>query len=340
MTTTSGLQVRGLTVCTTDGRPVVDGWDLGACRGGVLALLGPSGAGKTIALLAVLGLLPPGVQQRAGTVDWDGRARPGGSAAAGWRRQHVGYVGQDPRGSLHPLWPVQRIVGELGGAVVESLQAVGLDPAAVRSRRPHQLSGGQAQRVALARALARAPALLVLDAPPSALAQPTLELVAAVVRDRRDTGRQSTVLVTHDARLAEQLADVVVRVGPPPLPRAAATVHRDQTPRSAAQTPAQTPALTVRGLELGHHGSAPLLTGGHLELHPGEFVAVRGVSGSGKTTVLRALAGLQPPAAGTALAGEKVLPWAVRDRAEPGCIALVAQDPAASLNPARRAGAA
>ncbi|GAB3273440.1 ABC transporter ATP-binding protein [Kineosporia babensis] len=325
----SGLRVRSLSVRSTTGRTIVHNFGLSVPRGAIVALLGPSGAGKTTALLAALGTLPAGLRLESGSIEWDGQPRPARSAA--WRRSHVGYVAQDARGSLHPAWPVARIVGELGGDVSAALHVVGLDPQRVRQLRPHQLSGGQAQRVALARAIAADPDLLVLDEPTSALDPGTLELVADLVRERARSGRMATLLVTHDEALAGRLADAVVRVGEIP-------VAPEPGPQNRPRPDSAVAALTVTNLRLGHPISPPLLNDAQLELQPGEFVAVRGVSGSGKSTLLRALAGLHLPWAGTAWTAGEVLPWPVRERADPGRIALVAQDPAASLNPARRAG--
>ncbi|MDQ3382598.1 MAG: ATP-binding cassette domain-containing protein, partial [Actinomycetota bacterium] len=340
--TLTGLRVQNLGVCDGAGRAVVDGLDLTASRGEVLALLGPSGAGKTTALLAVLGALPAGLRHIAGSITWDGEPRP---AVRRWRRSTVRHLAQDPQSCLNPRWTVRRIVGESGGPVDSALQSVGLEPDAVGGLRPHQLSGGQTQRVALARALAGEPELLVLDEPTSALDPAALRLVAARVRERRAHGVSATLLVTHDEALAAELADRVVRLGPHPP-----TVER-AGPRPGTAGPGtpdgSTPshqeeelpaALTVRGLTFAHSSAPPLLTDVDLDVLPGELVAVRGPSGCGKTTLLRALAGLHVPVAGTARSGGAALPWAVRERRHPGRVALVAQDSMASLNPARRSG--
>lgn len=340
--TPTGLRVQDLGVCDAAGRAVVDGLELTAGRGEVLALLGPSGAGKTTALLAVLGALPPGLRLVAGSVTWDGRPRP---EVRRWRRDTVGHLAQDPQSCLNPRWTVRRIVGESGGRVDSALQSVGLEPAAVGGLRPHQLSGGQAQRVALARALAGEPDLLVLDEPTSALDPAALRLLADRVRERRSRGVSATLLVTHDEALAAELADRVVRLAPHP-PAAGRAAPRPGTGGpgtpdgsvSGRQGGESAAALTVRGVALAHSPAPPLLTDVDLDVLPGELVAVRGPSGCGKTTLLRALAGLHVPLAGTARCGGAALPWSVRERRHPGRVALVAQDSMASLNPARRSG--
>jgi peptide/nickel transport system ATP-binding protein len=339
-----GLTVSGLTVTGPDGTPVVRDLDLSAARGEVLALTGPSGAGKTTVLRAVLGELPPGLTRVAGRIEWD-RARL--HATRRWRRRHVGYLGQDPSSALHPLLTARAAVLEplraLGwprparpARAEQMLTEVGLDPAEFADRLPHQLSGGQAQRVALARALAADPDLLVLDEPTSALDPAALETAVTLIRRRRAQGRAVTLIVSHDDSVVTGLADRVVRLGALPAPASPMTAD------GTAGTQAAEAVLAVSGLSLDRPDGARLLGGVQMTIAPGEFVAVLGPSGCGKSTLLRALAGLHPVrAGGAALLGEP-LPWPVRDRDVRAlrALALVGQDPLAALNPARPVSAA
>jgi peptide/nickel transport system ATP-binding protein len=139
--------------------------------GDAFGLVGESGSGKTTVLRALCGLAP--ISSGYATV---GGHTLGGALPRGFRRD-VQMVFQDPYGSLHPRFTVDRTLREplaIAGSdqhderIVAALREVGLGPA-FRFRYPHQLSGGQRQRVAIARALIVEPRVLLLDEPTSAL---------------------------------------------------------------------------------------------------------------------------------------------------------------------------
>jgi ABC-type sulfate/molybdate transport systems ATPase subunit/ABC-type sulfate transport system permease component len=167
-----------------------------------LAVVGPSGSGKSVTLRAIAGLLGPD----AGRVTY---GRVDVSRIAPDRRR-IGYVPQS--------------LGLIPGRTVwqQALFGVHADPARAAwwletlhldellDRYPEQLSGGQLQRVSLARALAGGPEVVLLDEPFSALDAPARhELRREVRRLQREAGL-STVLVTHDPEEAAILADEIV----------------------------------------------------------------------------------------------------------------------------------
>ncbi|MDA8341904.1 MAG: ATP-binding cassette domain-containing protein [Actinomycetota bacterium] len=167
-----------------------------------LALLGPSGSGKTLTLRAVAGLLGPG----AGPVRY-GEDRVDLRAC---EERAIGYVPQGDGLFAHlTVW--QHLcfgVGADPGLAAHWLGRLRLS--GLEDRRPDQLSGGQRQRVALAQALARAPRLLLLDEPFSALDAPVRDELRAELRRLQRGAGLSTVLVTHDPAEAARLADEVV----------------------------------------------------------------------------------------------------------------------------------
>jgi molybdate transport system ATP-binding protein len=180
---------------------------------GVVALFGPSGAGKTLTLQCLAGLAPPD----AGRIVVNGRVFFDGAAGVNVppQQRRLGYVFQGY--ALFPHLSVEENVAYgLRGLprtvrrrrTAEVLARLGLE--ALAGRRPRELSGGQQQRVALGRALAVDPELLLLDEPLSALDAPLRrQLRAELMGIVRDWGK-ATVLVTHDLAEAFQLADRIV----------------------------------------------------------------------------------------------------------------------------------
>ncbi|MDA8045509.1 MAG: ATP-binding cassette domain-containing protein [Actinomycetota bacterium] len=163
-----------------------------------LAILGPSGSGKSLTLRSIAGLVAG-----CGPVTYGGRPEP---RIEGRR---VGYV---PQGQpLFPHLDVRRQV-LFGRDADPGLARYWLDTlglAGLEERRPTQLSGGQRQRVGLAAALATRPRLVLLDEPFSALDAPVRSELRREVR-RLQMGGLSTVVVTHDAEEAALLADEVL----------------------------------------------------------------------------------------------------------------------------------
>ena len=167
-----------------------------------LAVLGPSGSGKSALLRCLAGLYGP----TPGAV-WYGRKQVTDSPV---EVRRVGYVAQGF--SLFPHLTVwQQLLFAKGATPPKAaywLSHLRLD--GLQDRYPSQLSGGQRQRVSLAQALCRSPDLLLLDEPFSALDYPVRhELRRELRRLQQETGL-ATVLVTHDPEEAAFLADEVI----------------------------------------------------------------------------------------------------------------------------------
>ena len=165
-----------------------------------LAILGPSGSGKSITLRSVAGLI-----RGAGQVEYGGRPQPR------VEERRVGYVPQGQTLFPHLTVREQVLFGTDADPALARYWLDTLGLAGLEDRRPEQLSGGQRQRVSLAAALARHPRLVLLDEPFSALDAPVRSELRQEVR-RLQLGGLSTVLVTHDAEEAALLADEVVVV--------------------------------------------------------------------------------------------------------------------------------
>jgi molybdate transport system ATP-binding protein len=167
-----------------------------------VALVGPSGAGKTTVLRTIAGLARPdrGRIVLGETVWLDTERRIDRPP----EERSVGYVFQDY--ALFPHLSVRKNVAFGGVERVDEL----LERFAIRQlakSRPADISGGERQRVALARALAREPAVLLLDEPLSALDAHTRNAVRAELQELLREVRLPTLLVTHDFEDAAALAD-------------------------------------------------------------------------------------------------------------------------------------
>lgn len=207
-----GLRVELKGLCRSfDGKAVLDGIDF-SDEVTTLAVIGPSGGGKSTLLRILGGLLPA----TAGEVLIDGAAIPRDEAALARYRAGLGFVFQDG-GLFHHLsardniaLPLQVVHGVSAGEAIaraeELLARFGL--AGEGSKRPAQLSGGQRQRVAIARAVAPGPRMLLLDEPTSALDPEYTTEVLDLLRDLRDEGAHF-VVVTHEMGFARHACDKV-----------------------------------------------------------------------------------------------------------------------------------
>ncbi|WP_437114571.1 dipeptide ABC transporter ATP-binding protein [Streptomyces glaucescens] len=205
--------------------PLVRGVDLELRRGEVLALVGESGAGKSLTALALLGLCPPGLRM-GGSVRLLGRELTGLPARelAALRGRRIAMVFQD---ALTAFTPVQRVGDQIGEALrihrrprpgraaarraaAGLLDAVGVrEPERVADAYPHQLSGGTRQRAMIAMAMANRPDVIVADEPTSCLdVTVQRQVLAALVTARRATGA-ALLLVSHDLGVVAGAADRV-----------------------------------------------------------------------------------------------------------------------------------
>jgi molybdate transport system permease protein len=184
----------------------LDGFSLDVCHragGPRLALLGPSGAGKTLTLRLLAGLTPAG---------------PGSHVRVGRRALHrvpperraIGYVPQRP--ALLPRRTVWRQVTFGAGAnpALASWWIERLGLGGLEDRYPDELSGGQQKRVSLARALAVEPQVLLLDEPFTGLDAPVRRRLSRELRRLQREAALSTVVVTHDPEEAAVLGDEIM----------------------------------------------------------------------------------------------------------------------------------
>ncbi|WP_165314405.1 thiol reductant ABC exporter subunit CydD [Agromyces protaetiae] len=200
-----GLVVRDLVV-RRDDRVVVEGLDLAVAPGEVVAVVGPSGVGKSSLVAAILGFV-----DHEGEISVGGASGPGLPAVA-WAPQRSSLVAGTVASNVTMGDP------DASPAILDralALAGVDVDPASVLGAGGEGVSGGQAQRIAVARAihrlLARDLALLVVDEPSSALDHDREEALAHTFCELAGDGR-AVLVVTHRPSLAAA-ADRVVALG-------------------------------------------------------------------------------------------------------------------------------
>jgi dipeptide transport system ATP-binding protein len=222
------LEVRNLSVSfevATGQFYAVRGIDLSVDVGEVLAIVGESGSGKSVAMLAVMGLLPPFATVTADLMRFEGRDLL--ALTPRQRRDLSGsemaMIFQEPVASLNPCFTVGFQIEEtlrehtgLGAAArraraIELLSAVGIpEPEARLKSFPHQMSGGQCQRVMIAIATACNPKLLIADEPTTALDVTIQKQILELLLRLQAENGMGLVLITHDMGVVAETADRVI----------------------------------------------------------------------------------------------------------------------------------
>lgn len=223
------LVVRNLRVLARSGRgAIVKGIDFALEEGECLALVGESGAGKSVAMKGVCGLLPPCLRAE-GEVLINGREMLHLGYSRPDRGSGIFYLSQQPLTAFHPhltlgaelratLGRARRSIprSEADARIKAELESLGIeDPAGFLRRHPNELSGGMLQRAMAAAALLLEPRLIVADEPTSALdAVSRREMFERLSELRRRT-RAALVVVTHDLDFAAAIADrfIVMQAG-------------------------------------------------------------------------------------------------------------------------------
>lgn len=206
------LSVRDLRIAF-DGVEAVRGLSFDVRPREVLAIVGESGAGKSLTARALLGMLPRGATT-SGTVEPDLTAHRG---------RRISLVPQDALSALSPVHPVGdqlaaavRSVArvsrrEARARAVAALDRVGIPDAARTARAyPHEYSGGMRQRAVIAMATINEPDVVVADEPTTALDEDRRDQVLRVLAEQREAVGAALVLVTHDMDVVRDHADRVL----------------------------------------------------------------------------------------------------------------------------------
>lgn len=344
----SALAVEGLSIAIR-GVLLVDSVSFQVAPGECLAIVGESGAGKSLTASALLGLAPDAARVTAEVLSIDG-ADTRDFSESDWRElrgNRIGLVAQDALVSLDPLRRVGAEVAEplrihtplsrheRHRRVLELLESVSMpDPARRRQQYPHELSGGLRQRALIASALAAGPAILVADEPTTALDATVQARVLALLRSIADAGT-AVVFISHDFAAVRRVADrvLVMRSGRVveqgtvadvlDAPQEdytreliAATVHEPRKDRFGLGD------AVLTGVDVSKSFSGiPAVADASFTLLQGQTLGIVGESGSGKTTLARLIVGVEKPDSGE-------LRWTEDHRVQ-----LVHQNPLGAFDP-------
>ncbi|TSA10167.1 MAG: ABC transporter ATP-binding protein, partial [Betaproteobacteria bacterium] len=192
-------------------------------RGEALGIVGESGSGKSMTALALMGLLPPNANRRAGAMQVGGRdllAMSDKQIAQDIAGRRMAMVFQEPMNSLNPVYTIGRQLTETmllhGGTsqaaaterAIYLLDKVGIPDAHSRLHQyPHQLSGGQRQRVMIAMALMNEPDLIIADEPTTALDVTVQAQILRLLSDLQREFGMAMILITHDLGIVSRTVD-------------------------------------------------------------------------------------------------------------------------------------
>ncbi|MDX1604547.1 MAG: ABC transporter ATP-binding protein [Candidatus Competibacterales bacterium] len=217
------LEVERLAVAI-GGHEAVCGLSYRLQAGETLGMVGESGCGKTLAALALLGLLPEGMRAR-GSARFAGRELLVLDEAALRRIRggEIGMIFQEPMSALNPVVTIGEQIAEVyrlhygtdrrraRDRAAEALHQVHIvDASACLCHYPHQLSGGQRQRVMIAMALACRPRLLIADEPTTALDVTVQAQILALIQELKRETEMAVLFISHNLGVIAQIADRIL----------------------------------------------------------------------------------------------------------------------------------
>ncbi len=354
MMATPILSIENLTLSTATGE-IVTNLSFEIDPGEIVALTGRSGSGKTSIALAVMGLLPPGIQHASGAIQWQGETPltlPDNHTL--WRSlrgTQIGFTQQDVFGAFDPVMKMGMQMKEVIRARSNrsdidittelhiKMEEVGLhDIPRLLDSYPHQLSGGQLQRCQLAMVMVLRPALLIVDEPTSAVDKINQKQLLHVFTMIRSKYNISILCITHEEAVVRQIASREINLE---TVKGSPARSESEKVRERSETEDQTILLEARGVTYAHAFGGMMAKKGatvgpiHLHIFPGRCTGIVGESGSGKSTLAQMLVGLCAPAEGQVLLREKEINF---QRAEDirilrKHVQLVMQDGRGSLHP-------
>jgi microcin C transport system ATP-binding protein len=325
-------------------------------EGKTLAIVGESGAGKTLLSKLILGLQPEnGRLQGDMLLAGQSLVQCNDKDWQAIRGRLIGRVAQEPLSALNPVkrieWILTRALRLHAGRKLSKhectekihalLELVGLEQNHKR-RFPHQLSGGQRQRVLIALAIANQPKLIIADEPSTALDSRTQQQIMALLKQLQTRLNMTMVFISHDLQMVREIADqvMVLKQGKVVEQGSVESVfsapEHEYTqkllePESVQGVTANPLSPLLNVMDLMVKG---ILHGVSFDLSLGENLGVIGESGAGKSTLAKALLRLMPATGNIWFNRQDWLSLTPNVlRQQRASMQFVFQDTAASFNP-------
>lgn len=337
------LKVNNLTVKIKE-KEVVSDVSFEVPDGKIVAIVGESGSGKTMTALSIMDLLP------------NGASKNGKIASDNDAKKSISMVFQEPMTSLNPLMTIGKQLNEVlllhekmskkerYENVIKVIERVELDNAdEIYKKYPHELSGGMRQRVMIAMALLKKPKLIIADEPTTALDHVVQDQIINLLKRINEEDKLSILFISHDLNLVKKMASYVI------VMKNGRIVEQDDTtslfnspkndytkkliesmPRGKKVPNEQNKAVMVDVSDVAlyyyeHHKKKYVIKDVNFSVYKGEILGIVGRSGRGKTTLCRAIAGLNKKYSGT------IVNNSVQT-------SMVFQDTYSSLNPSKKIG--
>ncbi|WP_315438940.1 ATP-binding cassette domain-containing protein [uncultured Selenomonas sp.] len=195
------LEAKDLSYRYGEDSPVLCNVSLRVADGERLALLGPSGRGKSTLALLLAGYLP----LQKGTITLDGASLPKDCY------NPVQLIYQHPEKAMDPRWKVGDTLREAWDVPEELLTAIGAEPDWL-TRWPHELSGGQLQRLSILRALSPKTRVLIADEITASLDPITQAQIWSVILREIEKNRTMLIAITHNEALAQRICTRMVHI--------------------------------------------------------------------------------------------------------------------------------
>ena len=336
------LELQNVTISFPTYTPV-HGVSLTINQGELVGLVGPSGCGKSSLAKGIMSLEEN--SKITGKVLFEGNdithlpLKEHQKLCGG----KIAMIFQDPLLAFNPLHPIgKQILESLSlhtsnpslKKVYDLLETVGL----TRSQRiykayPYELSGGQRQRAFIAMALAGHPKLLIADEPTTALDVTTQKQIILLLKHLQETQNLSILFITHDLRLLSTLTSKIyymnqgkIQKKPPFIPKIISKEYK----------PSTTEVLRVENLSVAYKQGL-VVSPCSFTLNQGESLGILGESGSGKTSLCKAINALIPATGKVFINHKSFLNASLKDKKIlRSFIQMVFQNPISTLNPRQK----